>query len=380
MSTDKKIMIKMAYTAYEIIMQMKTRMNESIKIISLIFALALTACKVDDKPLPPDIAENYKNGLVVLNEGLFQQNNASISFYSLQNQQVFTQAFYNENQRGLGDTANDFEKYTLDGKEYIIIAVDISSQIEILEATTLKSVAQIPLFDGSNAREPRRIVVDGYAAYVCCFDGSVVVIDLTTYQIVKTISVGANPDGMLITNNKLFVSNSGGLNFPVYDSTLSVIDLSTREVIATIPTRINCTQMIADSENEIYLLSNGNYSSVQPAILRINTITYEVVSEVNYNATSICKVNDYCYFYDNNLNAVKRFDMSSENLDTSFQLDVSSFTTFSGFHFLEDLNTLFCVDANGYVNSSVIRAYDIEGNFKYEFSAELNAKKLLYNE
>lgn len=351
------------------------------QIFVLFPVLALfTSCKKDDRPLPPDEAANYTNGLVVLNEGLYQQNNSSLCFYSFENNQVFTQAFFTENGRGLGDTANDFEKYTLDGKEYIIIAVDISSQIEIVEAHTLKTVAQIPLFDGAAAREPRRIEVFGYAAFVCSFDGTVSVIDLTSYKVIKIIQVGANPDGMVQVGNELFVSNSGGLNFPVYDSTISVIDMTTREVTHTIDARINCTKMIVDSENEIYVLSNGNYGSVPSALIRVDAKSYTVIDETEWSITSMTNGGDWIYYFDDVLKAVRKFNMLTEEFEAGSLIDCSLYETFSGMQFVPELNLLFCFDANGYVNSSIVRVYNTSGILQYEFSAELNTKKIIVNE
>ncbi|MBK9191435.1 MAG: hypothetical protein IPM77_07920 [Crocinitomicaceae bacterium] len=348
--------------------------------ISVFLLSGINSCTKDDKPQPPDNAENYSNGLVILNEGLFQQNNASLCFYSMEDQQVYTQAFFTENGRGLGDTANDFEKYTLNGIDYLIIAVDISSQIEIVEAGTLKSVTQIPLFEGTTPREPRRIVVNGYAAYVCNFDGTVSVIDLTTYEVVKNISVGANPDGMIQVGNELYVSNSGGLNFPVYDSTVSVIDMSTREVVNTIETRINCTKMVSDSQNEIYILSNGNYSDINPALLKIDSNSKQVTQEFNLNTSVIEKVNDWIYYYDISTETIRRFNMVADSDEATEIIDVTGFNSFSGMQYVEELNLLFCFDANGYVNASTIRAYSVSGVLQYEFTAELNAKKISYND
>jgi DNA-binding beta-propeller fold protein YncE len=182
-------------------------MNYLIAIFGL---LLLVGCN-KNKPLPPAVPDRYENGILVLNEGLFEQNNASITFYN--GTEVYQQVFKSENNRGLGDTANDFEAYELNGERYVIVAVDISSQLEIFSQTTLKSVAQIPLFDAEgNAREPRLVKVVGDKAYSCNFDGTIAVINLHSFQVVDLISVGANPDGMAISNDKLFISNSGGLH------------------------------------------------------------------------------------------------------------------------------------------------------------------------
>ena len=285
-----------------------------------------------------------------------------------------------ENERGLGDTGNDFEKYAIAGTEYIIIAVDISSQVEIVEANTLKSVAQIPLFDETNAREPRRIEVYGTKAFICNFDGTVSVIDLISKSLINTISVGANPDGMIQLGNKLYVSNSGGLNYPVYDSTITIINMDNNSVIETFETRINSSSMIVDSQNEIYLLSNGNYADVDPALVRINTSTNQVVQTFDIPIGSMTKAGDLIYYYDMDAKAVKRFDTSAEITDENVVIDCIDYETFFGLQFDPNLNLIFCFDANGYVNSSTVRAYNTSGILQFEFTAELNAKGIIYND
>ncbi len=59
-----------------------------------------------------------------------------------------------------------------------------------------------------------------------CFDGSIVKIDTASLQIEATATAGRNPEGVCVVNNKLYVSNSGGLDFPNYDNTVSVFDLN----------------------------------------------------------------------------------------------------------------------------------------------------------
>jgi YVTN family beta-propeller protein len=348
--------------------------------IVLFTALALVSCKKDDPPQPPESPGKYENGLLVLNEGLFQQNNSSLSFYSLENQQVYTQTFMTENGRGLGDTGNDFEKYTLDGKDYILIVVDISSQVEIVEATTLKSVAQIPLFDGASAREPRRVEIYGSTAFVCNFDGTVSVIDLNSRTVSFTISVGANPDGLIQVGSKLYVANSGGLNYPVYDSTMTVIDMNSKQVISTFETRINASSMVLDSQNEIYLVSAGNYANVDAALVRISTTTNTVLQEFDVVVGSMTQVGDWLYYYDSDAKAVRRFNMMAETFEGTNVIDASNYETFYGLKYDEALGLIFCFDAEGYVNSSTIRAYNASGVFQFEFSAEINAKNIIYND
>jgi hypothetical protein len=344
------------------------------RIIAIGIILVLIGCKKDP---PPEPLEEFENGILVLNEGLYQQNNASISFYSLATQEVVQQAFLSKNDRGLGDTANDWEYFGFNGIEYIIIAVDISSQIEIIELNTLKSVAQIPVFDGTIAREPRSVKVSGDKAFSCNYDGTVSVIDLNSNSIVNTIQVGDNPDDISIVGDKLYVANSGGLNFPIYDSTVTVIDIPSQTVETEIPSRINCTSMIQDAYGDVYIQSQGDYSSITPAMLRLNTQTNTIDDTVDVAIGSWDLYNDYIYYYDANLNGIYRYNTISELQEGIQIIDCSDYQTVYGVYVT--INHIYTVDANGYVNSSTVRCYNHSGGFQYEFTAGLNATDLIFN-
>lgn len=347
-----------------------------MKIVVIIGLLVgLMACNKNQPP-PPTVPDKYENGILVLNEGLFEQNNASITFYN--GVDAYQQVFKSENNRGLGDTANDFESFEIGGVRFVIVAVDISSQLEIFNQNTLKSIAQIPLFDAEgHAREPRVISVKGNMAYVCNFDGTVAVIDLNTFQQIALIQVGANPDGMTIANEKLYVSNSGGLHYPIYDSTVSVIDLNTNAVVETFVTRINCTQIIADQHGDLYQVSNGNYGDIGPALLRINETTHAIEAITEATISSLVLDGDWMYYFDGDNAAIKRFNILTEVFDPTKIIDLSDFETFHGFVIDSPSNRIYCMDANGYVNSSTIHAYSLQGSFLFEFKAGLVATDLI---
>jgi Domain of unknown function (DUF5074) len=345
------------------------------KLLVILSVLIVVGCKKD----PPIETPNgkYEAGMIVLNEGLFQQNNASISFYSFAESKVYQQVFFAENNRGLGDTANDMDVWINGDSTYLIVAVDVSSQIEIINASTMQSVAQIPIFNGAIAREPREVIVFGDKAYSCNYDGTVTVIDLLNKAISNTIAVGSNPDGMDIAGNNLYVSNSGGLNFPVYDSTVSVIDLNSETELMKIPTRINCTAVLSDNQGDIYVISNGNYSNIQPAMLRIDTQSNTVTDSTLISITSWTFYNDWIYYYEENLQGIYRYDTQNESFENVQLIDCSSYQTMYGIYVND--SGIFTTDANGFVNSSTIRTYTLGGAFQYKYTAGLNANKLVFN-
>lgn len=304
------------------------------------------SCKKEDvEPVDTDDSSTskYQNGFLCMNEGLFQQNNASLSYFSIQDKAVSQYVFTEINGRGLGDTANDLITFNNNNENYIAIAVDVSSQVEIIKASDLTSVAQIAVFDGNSAREPRHLEYDNGYLYSINFDGTVSVIDLSTYSIVKTLNVGENPDYSMIVNNQLFVVNSGGLNAPNYDNSISVIDLNTQSVSGSFETAINGGQLILDNENELYLISRGNYSDIDPALVRISVDNQSVLSSETLNIGFMVFYNDLIYYYESDNNAIQTYNTLTETLSTSTFIDCSEMDTPYGIYFLSDY--ILLVDA-----------------------------------
>jgi hypothetical protein len=346
------------------------------KIIFPLLLLLLLGCKKPEPEVP--VPGDFENGVIILNEGLFQQNNATLSFYSNETQTTSQQTFQTVNGRGLGDTANDLAVFEQNDQKYFVVAVDVSSQLEIIEANTMKSVKQIPLFDDGLARSPRAVAIASNKIYSCNFDGTVSVIQLTSLTEVGNIEVGENPDGICIQNNKLYVSNSGGLNAPNYDSTISVIDMNADTVLTEINARINCRSMIAGLNNDVYVLSSGDYAGIGPAFLRIDAVADSVVEEVALNVGAWTLNEGWIYYVDIDLNGVYRYNTLTNSFENIELIDCSSYFTPFAIH--HNGSNIFMSDANNYVNSSTIRCYSPAGEFLYEFTAALNANEFIFND
>src|SRR5690606_15998646 len=187
----------------------------------LITALTFTACKKNDVDPLPDTTP-VRKGIFVLNEGGFNSNDASLSYYDYDSKTLTDDIFKLENNRGLGAVGNDVKVYG--SKMYIVM--NVSGTVEVVNAKTAKSIKQVSLKKGDINRQPRYIVFNKNKAFISSFDGTVAVLDTASLEVEKYIAVGRNPDQMAIANGKLYVANSGGLDFPNYDNTVSVIDLN----------------------------------------------------------------------------------------------------------------------------------------------------------
>lgn len=314
-------------------------------------------------------------GVYVLNEGLFNMNNSTLTYYGFNNNTPTTDFFDIQNGRKLGDTGNDIAIYG--NKMYII--VNVSSQLEVVDPFTGKSIKQIPFFNGVKPRQPRYIAFNKNKAFVCSFDGTVAVIDTAVLEIEKLITVGRNPDGIAVANNKVYVSNSGGLDYPNYDNTVSVIDVNSLTEIKKIPVRINPYIIVPDNYGDLYVVSRGNYGDVKMCLQIIDSKTDELTytfPDLEVLNLAINKDTAYVYYYDfmsGSGSAIMTINVKDETIiSNNFITDGTNVETAYGIAVDKQSGDVFITDAHGFVNTGNVICFNSAGKKKYSFTAGLN--------
>jgi YVTN family beta-propeller protein len=342
----------------------------STLIIAFALSLTLASCHKDKTVKPVDTPAT--DGFYVLNQGGYTYNNSSLSFYSYTTKQVTPDIFASANGGGLGDTGNDIEIYG--SKMYIV--VNYSSYIDVVDPNTAKLIKQIKMFTGAVAREPRDIVFYKGNAYVSSYDGTVAVIDTASLTITKNITVGRNPEQLAIANGKIYVANSGGLDFPNYDKTVSVIDLATQAVTKTLTVVVNPQNVSADANGNVYVLSAGDYDTITPSLAVIDDNTDVVKSQTNFDATTFTVQGDNGYF----ITAEKKVGVYNTKTQTisqaSFISDGTAITT--PFAVTADVSTgeVFVTDAKDYSSNGQVFVFDKNGKKEYAVTAGIIPGKI----
>ncbi|MDT3401850.1 YncE family protein [Mucilaginibacter terrae] len=265
---------------------MKNLTYHYILFAGALFTLLVSSCRKDAKPdeeqtqtiFTPTPTSTVK-GFYLLNEGNLNMNKASLDFVD------YTTGIYRKNiystanpevGRGLGDVGNDIAIYG--SKLYVV--VNNSNKVEVLNAKTGKRISQINLVNC------RYITFHNNKAYVSTYmsavgatnaaNGIVAQIDTTTLLIERQVTVGRQPEEMALVGNKLYVANSGGYSPANYERTISVIDLTTFTETKRIDVAINLGSLKADQYGDLYVISQGDYLSIQPKLLVIDTQTERV--------------------------------------------------------------------------------------------------------
>lgn len=343
-----------------------------MRLISLLMiSLLVFGCK-EDEPTCPEPGAVLSNGMIVLCEGLYQQNNSTMSWVDFGSGAIDNGFFVTRTNRQIGDTGNDIQRYG--GKIYIV--VNVSSAIEVLSASDFSSIKQIPMLEGSTAKQPRSIAFYGPNAYVTCFDGYVDVIDTASLTITTRIPVGSNPEGITVANDKLYVANSGGLNFPNVDSTVSVIDLTTNSEIQKITVGPNPGALISDVSGDVYAIVRGDYSAIPSRLKRINTTTDVLAETFSFELNGVSPMNNKFLVYD--YTSVSLFDPSIEQIESSNFVDLSGVTTLYNVNYNSANNKIYLSDAMNYTNTGFIRVFNSSGTLESNYHVGLNPSKVLF--
>ena len=344
-----------------------------MRLISLwILLFFVVGCKKKTTTINSDVSE-LKHGLLVLNEGLFNLNNASLSWVDLNTNTVSEDFFLSKTGRKLGDTGNDLQRYG--NKLYVL--VNVSSTLEVLDANTGNPIKQISMQLNGKAKQPRNIVFQEGKAYISCFDGYVDVLDTSTLQIQKRIKVGDNPEHMLVLKDRLYVSNSGGLNASL-DSTLSVIDCNSNLEISKIVVGKNPGKIVAQNDSILYVHVRGNYSSIPSELKKLNIGVSNTQETIPIKILGMEKMENQLLIYTSE--TVLLYDMQKNVITNVSFISLKDIMTLYRIQYVEAIKQLFVFDANAYTNSGYIHRFSNSGTFLQKIHVGLNPNSLIYYE
>ena len=278
----------------------------------------------------------------------------------------------------LGDVGNDIGIYG--SKLWMVI--NCSNKVEVCEARSTRRIGQV------NIDNCRYLAFDGGFAYVSSYAGPVQVtdncplgrvykVDTLTLEKVDSVVVGYQPEEMAIVDGKLYVANSGGYRVPTYDNRIMVIDLTTFKVIKEIEVDINLHRLLADSQGQIWVSTRGNYFDVTPALyclkddkvlarLEIPISSMTIVGDSLYYIGTTFSYADGGYKKEFGIVDVKNHSMSSTTLFDA--PEIKNITLPYGIIVNPFDKDFYLLDAKNYVSSGELLHFDSSGHFLWRVS------------
>ena len=372
-----------------------------------LLAIGLLSCRTDEVTYPSEyevlpmesrelssFAANEPIGMYLLNEGNMGSNKATIDYLDFCNG-CYIRNIYGERNpnviKELGDVGNDIQIYG--NRLYAVI--NCSHKVEVMDARTCRRIGQV---DIPNCRYIN--FYDG-KAYVSSYVGPVSIdpnaqlgavfeIDTATLQITRKVTVGYQPEELIVNNEHIYVVNSGGYRAPDYDSTMSIISLKDFRQVQKIPVCINPHRLRKDQYSRLWITSRGDYKDVQPQLTCFTPISNSSserpiggtpsnshsVASYNLSPSEMVICGDSMYFYGTHWS-----EQTMSNQITYGIFDIRKQTLVSE-HFITDgteqeikipygiqvnpyNGDIYVTDAKNYVSSGQLHCYSREGKRKW---------------
>ncbi|NPA43916.1 MAG: hypothetical protein GXO49_00115 [Chlorobi bacterium] len=323
---------------------------------TLIFAF-LVSCK-DDTFKEEDI--DLSKGIFVVNEGNFMANNGEISFYNTETGELTNNIYSKQNNEAvLGDVV---QSMCISG-DFALISVNNSKKIELVDVNNFKHVSTI-----TDVVYPRYIIP--VKENICALTngknpGEVCIIDVSKKEITKRITVGTEPENLLLANNKIFVANGAW----GHDSTVSIIDAQTLELTKTIVVGDGATDLVSDKNGNIWVLCQGKaeYDAGEDTpskLVCINPDTYDIIEEVtigmvgdDFYPTRIASYLNEDYIYYIEQTGVYRININNPQEKEWFIMG-----SYYGLEINQENGDVYVFFDNGFTSAGIMTIYDKAGN------------------
>lgn len=247
-------------------------MKRTILLISVALLAACTHDNPRPEPNPSDDSIPHLGRLLVLNEGGWSSNDASITMIDADSMTVEQDWFEYNNGRGLGDVAQDMIVYG--SKAYV--TVTFSNSLEAINLATGASTR----YDMGNLR-PRSIAAHNGKLFISCYLGrKVVVYDTANLgTIVAEIPLGNyQPEGLAVAGGRLFAVSSwiSDANQNSYDNKVYVVDLSDYSLSDSLTVGLNPQSAVAIDSTHVAVNYNGDYTPGSAGCAVIDATTLSV--------------------------------------------------------------------------------------------------------
>jgi hypothetical protein len=329
-----------------------------IKHVIAIVALGIlgTSCSDDNETIKLPEGD-YANGILIANEGPFNNGTGTISF--LQNDSTSVQAsIYNAvNNEDLGNIVQSIA-FTSD-KAFII--ANVSNKITVVDRYTFKKEASIE----TGLSNPRYMVIVDDKGYVTNWgdtadetDDYVAIINLESNTVEGTIPVVLGPEAIVAKDNYVFVAHQGAFGT---NNKVSVIDTDVQDVVAIIAVGDNPSSMQLDASGDLWVLSTGDWGYVNEettgSLWKINTSNFDVENSLVFTGIehpSKLNIDDDKLYYSLSGGVFEMETTATTLPDTAFLTDVYPYGM------VVNDGKLYITDAGDYVSNGSLIIYDIE--------------------
>lgn len=328
-----------------------------------LFLISVTfiACEKDE---PITFPAEFNNGLFFVNEGQFNNANASLSYYDVENDSIFSKAFEMVNNKPIGDI---LQSINFDD-DNIYLVVNNSGKIIVADKKTLVQKGEI-----TGLPSPRYMEYSGNGDlwYVSnLFNDSLFVVNTSNYTIErKEFMDYTTVEAMKTVDGKLFLSS-------LSTDRLMIKDLNTNTLDSLVVGYAGGS-LALDNDSNLWLLCSGDYNFPgSGALYKLNTNTLDVnqhVLEPEINITTgyptkltYNSSNNTLYFLNTDVYALNLDEPAAE---PKIFIEANG-KSFYGINIIS--NNIFVTDAIDYTQNGLVYEYNLSGELIKTLQAGIN--------
>lgn len=352
------------------------RMHKLVSLL-IIGVVSFASCKNESIDSPKG---NYENGMLISGEGS-AVGSGSVSFVS-QNFNIVENLIYKK--VNLGELGTNLQSIAFNNDNAYIV-VDNQNTITAVDRYSFEKRGEIT----TDLFTPRYMVVVGNKGYVTNWgstadetDDFIAIVNLDSFIVEGTISVGNGPERIIESNGKLYVSHKGAFTT---NNVISVIDIAS-EMVQEVTVNDNPDELFFNNAGQLVVLSSGrvlydalwNVTGDTPgSIAMIDTTSLEIVNEFVFSEGEHPSVmvleNDTIYYnIGNNIYAINE---SATSLSTTTIIEAEGYL----YGIAVQGDALFILNAN-FTDLSFLNVYSIATKTKTQTKEiALGASKIYFN-
>ena len=311
-------------------------------VLSLFVATSLIACS-DDENTTTETTQNYSSGYLITNEGIFNSNNADVTYISSDFLSNENQLFRKVNNRALGDVAQSIAQ----NSEYVFVVMNNSNTIEVVKKNTFQTVTTIT----QNINQPRYATISSNKLWVTnAGNNTVTSYNLSDFSASNTITLDFTPEYIESTPGYILISTNPWAEtnkIETYSTDTNQLAHS-REVDAAINgllSKDNLVYALASDENitQIYELS-GQHSLIR--------------HQTNESNSRFISLDEDKLYYTTGVN-INQYDILSQTHSTLFSVPDTGWSAIYGFNVYNQ--QFFVADAKSFSEAGEIVIYNANG-------------------
>ncbi len=342
----------------------------------ILLVILVSGCVSDPgKSEQNDLTGDFSHGILIVNEGLWRQDNSTLTYHNPQTEKV-VQDYFGKRNPGLriGDTGNDI--VVRNDRAYIVVST--SRTVEILDLPSGTSAGRV-VFPGVGELRYMTIV-DDTTAFVTTRDDDIIRFNPASQTVGEHMAVGPSPEGIAYAAGKIFVANSalGALRQEEPKAnTVSVIDVSAGIEIAAPEFGHNpWTLHYHPSLGMVYLLSRPLYPDSVGALVEIDPVTVTETRRweiINSGPAEMAFNNSERIAYVLGSEGVLKIDLNKSRDIPALIASARSNNTRAFFDIgISPAGDIYVSDARLYTTPGSVLVFTPEGRFIRRFQSGLN--------